>query len=55
MRLKTDLLKADGFTDDEIRQVLEHCQAAEAAGLFSRQGAFVVLNGQVRGISHTSQ
>lgn len=53
MQLNTELLKTDGFTDDEIRQVREYCDAAEAAGGFSRLAAVVQLNGKTRFVCRT--
>lgn len=41
-------LRADGFTEEQIRQVQQHCEAAEAASDFPRMGTGIKLNGAVR-------
>ncbi|OAI40499.1 hypothetical protein AYO40_00775 [Planctomycetaceae bacterium SCGC AG-212-D15] len=46
-------MKAHGFTDQEIRKVHDHCDAAEKAGNASPKKATVLLNGAYRWSSKT--
>jgi hypothetical protein len=53
MQLCTEILKADGFNDTEIRQIEDYCNAAEHAGTVNRQGAVVWLNDAERFVIRT--
>jgi hypothetical protein len=53
MKLKTDILCDAGFTTQEIEEIQECCDAAEASGYFSHRGARVKLNGSVEWVCLT--
>lgn len=45
MKIKTELLKADGYCDQDIQTIQDYVDAAEADGRFSHAAAVVDFNG----------
>jgi hypothetical protein len=53
VNLKTELLQAAGFSEEEIQQIQQYCDAAEASGQFHRNSALVWFSGKVVTVSQT--
>jgi hypothetical protein len=47
MTLNLERLRRDGFLDDEIRQIQEHCEAADKAGRVNPAIAMIWLNSKL--------
>lgn len=53
MPLDVSRLRADGFTDDEIKAISTYCGAVKAKGQLNRTASLIMINGEYKAVTQT--